>query len=856
MSKHRKAKARVTEFTGGARRTKPAQSKATRRAASYVPQKLSGKGVEVESPEDGPAGWFLPQMEATYMQLQPRGAPVPRAPAARQRSRSSRQPAFASAFRPGAGEAVLNVAPSTVWIDRLAEYKRRKAAAHLRRVAPGAPVPGAPAIPGAVNWVPLGPLVVLHGQTIGEESVGGRVVGLAIAPGGQRIYAASACGGVFRSDDAGTTWRSVMEGFDVDPTNFASSSLACGAIAIDSGDPERIYVGTGEGETHAIFSRRVVSALPAYRGIGPIKSDDGGTTWVTERTAAGSTSLAGEAFFALAVDPRQRENVVAATTGGLYQRSVRADGTGEWTARRAGVHSSVVVAASSAITRFFAAEWGGRVWTSADGQTWSSVGTGFGADAGRITLAVRSTDPSIVYALVSRRGSGLLLGIHRLDVASGQWSKIANPPDVLPEFQGRSQGDYDLAIAIDPNASNRLYLGGSYADVDPFPASVWRVEVEQTGSTWQCANATSIGTHAHSDVHVLAFSPGDSHELWCGCDGGIFLNRDPSGTGEFASQNNGLSCLCSNFVAQHPTDPGVLFTGLQDNGTARTSGGSIWSHVNYGDGGYCLINWNNPSRVLSFVNGTFYRSTTGGMDHDSWSPVWRFGWATMTQPVVGAPFNPAAPNEANTIAVGAGALVFVSDDFGTSWPQNGRLQLPGGSPAGSVFALAFASVNRLFIGTTTGQVFRADRVAGGWTLTRIDNALAGPLGLQGLITDVAVDWSDAGLGSVFVCFGGLGDRRRVWRFDGSRWEARSGPAGGDNLLDVEHNALAIDRVSPANIYVGADIGVWLSSDHGATWRPIENGLPDAPVYDLQIHETRRILRAATYGRGVYEIALD
>ena len=54
------------------------------------------------------------------------------------------------------------------------------------------------------------------------------------------------------------------------------------------------------------------------------------------------------------------------------------------------------------------------------------------------------------------------------------------------------------------------------------------------------------------------------------CDGGVFLNRAPRADGQFASQNNGLACLCCNFMAQHPTDPNIIFTGLQDNGTART----------------------------------------------------------------------------------------------------------------------------------------------------------------------------------------------------------------------------------------------------------------------------------------------
>src|SRR5262249_38547667 len=153
------------------------------------------------------------------------------------------------------------------------------------------------------------------------------------------------------------------------------------------------------------------------------------------------------------------------------------------------------------------------------------------------------------------------------------------------------------------------------------------------------------------------------------CDGGVFLNRAPRGSGEFASQNNGLACLCSNFIAQHPTDPNILFTGLQDNGTARTATGPIWSHVMGGDGGYCLINGARPNSVLAYANGTVYRSTTGGTTQNGWSPAWDFGWATMTQPIVGAPYKPSRPTDAKVVAVAAGSIVYISRDFATSWPM-------------------------------------------------------------------------------------------------------------------------------------------------------------------------------------------
>jgi hypothetical protein len=811
-----------------------------------MPTRVSQREEYLHRDDEGPSGWFLAQIESSYARLDA-GTPAPPAPAGAPAAGAG----FRSVLRPGGGEAVLSRSiGKTLWLDRLQEYKQRKAAS-VTRAREMAPAPG---IPGARNWLPLGPTVVLDGQTGGNQPVAGRVVGIAVAAGGHTIYAASASGGVFRSDDGATSWRSLMDGFDVDPTHFASASLACGAIAIDPADPQRIYVGTGEGETHQMFSRRIVSALPAYRGIGPIRSDDGGNRWTVEPTGGGSPALAGEAFFALAVDPGNRENVIAATTAGLYQR--RSAGTAvEWVQCAQGVHSSVIVAAAGGVVRFFAARWGGGVVQSADGRTWQQAGTGFPtASVGRITLAAQPGTPGVVYALVAKEGAGTLHGVYRLDATNGKWKAVTGPPNVLPEDGGRSQGDYDLALAVDPVNVNRLYMGGSYTTPSPFPASIWRADVKQSGAGWKFMNATSIGTNAHADVHVLVHSPGEPNELWCGCDGGVFLNRHPTGTGQFAGVNTGLACLSSNFIAQHPTDPNIIFTGLQDNGTARTPGGPMWTHVNYGDGGYCLVNWNDPNRVLSFVNGRVFLSKTGGANHLGWRPTWEFGWATMTQPVVSAPYNPAHPAEAELVAVGAGDQVFVSRDFTQSWKQSDVIRLPAASGADNVFALAFASPTRLLIGTTQGRVFRADFAGSAWALSRLDTAPAGGLPLTGLITDVSPDWSDLTLGSAYITFGGIGDRRRVWHFDGTKWTNRSGSPGND-LLDVEHNALVVDAASPQNLYVGADIGVWHSADAGATWTPLQNGLPDAPVFDLQIHSTQRLLRAATHGRGVYELAL-
>jgi photosystem II stability/assembly factor-like uncharacterized protein len=826
----------------------------------------AGGGALAPAPDGGPRQWFLPLMESAYSKLVPRGQAVP-APASatvkRALAAAAAEPAggggaFLSQFRPGLGQEVLATPDDELWMKRLEQFRRRTTSVvRATRRALAAAAPGAPAIPGQKNWAPLGPSVVSNGQAQGLPSIGGRVSGIAVVPGGLVVYAASANGGVFRSDDGGMSWTALMDAFNVAPTDFASTSLACGAIAIDPRDPRRVYVGTGEGDTNSMFSRRVTNALPAYRGIGPIRSDNGGKNWERESTAAGSPTLGGKAFFALAVDPTDRENVLGATTDGLYQRVPKSGGDFEWVQRRDGIHPSVKATSSGGTRRFVAAQWGGGVFQSPDGQAWSPLGTGFPTtDVGRIALGVQPNNTDLVYALVANT-RGALLGVYRLDGAGGAWKKIANPPDVLPvDGGGGSQGDYDLAIAVDPSDPDLIYLGGSYfADQQFWPASVWRCRVKAVASGYRMTG-DSIGVNAHADVHVLVHTPDNPEELWVGCDGGIFVNRAARSSSNFASRNNGLACLCPNFFAQHPTDPNVLFCGLQDNGTARTRGGPIWKHVNWGDGGYCLINWADPQQVLVFANGTVYRATDGGEDHNSWAATadaQSFGWAMMTEPIVGTPYNLSKRAEADLVALGVGPIVYLSQDFGATWRT--RVPLP---TSGGVFCLTFASAKRLFAGTTAGEVFRLDRGSRSWSVTRIDDASPAPLGLQGLISDIAIDWSDTTLTSVYVTFGGIGDYRHVWHFNGTGWAAASGPpgSGANNLLDVEHNALVVDPKSPGHLYAGADIGVWHSPDRGQNWFPMANGLPEAPVFDLQVHPTRRLLRASTHGRGLYEYPLD
>ena len=143
-------------------------------------------------------------------------------------------------------------------------------------------------------------------------------------------------------------------------------------------------------DTDALFASRIVNALPAYRGIGPIRSDDGGLTWAPEPS---TPSLEGFAFFQIAVDPADPDHCVAATTNGLYERVPGTGGGFEWIRRRTGRHSSVVVARAAGVTNWFAAEFGGNVFRSTTGNAWTALGTGFPTGIGRVALG-RAADQS------------------------------------------------------------------------------------------------------------------------------------------------------------------------------------------------------------------------------------------------------------------------------------------------------------------------------------------------------------------------------------------------------------------------------------------------------------------------------
>jgi hypothetical protein len=431
------------------------------------------------------------------------------------------------------------------------------------------------------QWNPLGPAGVGLGQANGRPRVSGRVTSIAAHPGGQRAYIGTANGGTWYTDDAGVHWRCLDTYAETAPLTGRplgqSDALSVGAIAVQWGtdaSDDVVYVGTGEpnGTDDSFFGIgiRVATGPAAANPLDPTVSP-----WTLEATA-----LAGKAIYELALDPDPAyEGVVyAATTVGLWRRTLDSSGNPSWakvfdpanpspgcswldwlggssSQPAPGLSVTDVVVApesgSNPQTIYLAVQDAAsgtsqQVWASQSGDSgsWKAV-PGYTATE-RIALAVSPFDPAVVYAL--SRGTEPAQGSATTTVptnaarlVSGTFQPITAAPVNLAGRAGKSQASYDTVIAVDPSDPSVIWLGGS-AQLDKatreWNASLFRgVVTAGTGAaagTWSFGflpgsvgdptkDPSFVGSGAHPDVHALVFSgPAATPTVWLGCDGGVF----------------------------------------------------------------------------------------------------------------------------------------------------------------------------------------------------------------------------------------------------------------------------------------------------------------------------------------------
>ena len=724
------------------------------------------------------------------------------------------------------------------------------------------------------SWVPLmnglnyfdspavAPFTTGHSQNIGSLSCGA----IALVPGtlqaNDQLFIGTGEGdgmtdsyvgiGVLMSRNGGLTW-------ETEPSDISLYGKGFYGFAFDPDQPENLVAGTSDG----IFRR---------------EASGGGFEW--KQKAFAGDKVSGVAF-AKASDGTKK--FFAAIWGGS-------------------VHSSADGINWNPLGNLFPASRVGRVAIAVKPDEPRVVYAQIALTGPPATGTASETDPA----------SSHLMGIFRYDAGIDEdWRKIAGAPNNLfgSDFTKSGQGHYDNVIIVSPDNVNRIYAGGSTVNyAGGWVASLFRLEVKVTGNGLPMVLGTNetIGANVHPDVHGLAFTPGDPEKLWVACDGGLFFT-DKARTGRgpvFRSCNSGLQTLTMNYLGVHPTEEEVLFCGAQDNGGLRYTGEDIWLHATPGDGGTFLVNWVNPRiGIINYHSNMLNRTVNGGnrpeggdydyrqyrvpvnvssiaANHEQflfYSPL-----AQVPQPAVIDTANPAHVIQANLLAFGT-QRPWISTDFGLNWlPLISRLSGSdasflsdiGNLTGALITAIAFLDSKRLVVGLNDGNVYRytdnspnndwSAIVAGDVEHLTAATVTGAPFTINS-ITDIALRPGHPN--EFFVCIGGIigggNPHRHVWHFDGAQWLPKEGTVPAKQLLNVHCNAIV--ATEPDRIFVGTDVGIWASSIEGAdfAWNPFSFGLPETAVIDLQLSQRTLsdgqqlvLLRASTYGRGVFEYQIS
>jgi photosystem II stability/assembly factor-like uncharacterized protein len=698
----------------------------------------------------------------------------------------------------------------------------------------GVPPPPVAPVSGANNWVQLGPTAIPNGQTYGgvRVLVTGRVTNIAIDPTNhQVIYIGTAQGGVWKTTDGGTHWQ---------PCSDNEASLAIGALAIDPTNSQIIYAGTGEGN----FSG------DSYYGAGVLRSTNGGTSW----TLLGGSAFTGSRFGRIAVTPGTPARIFAATSGGVY-RSVNS-GT-NWTQLSNGIptqYATDVVIDPTTPTTVYAAFWGAGIYkcTNAGAATpsWTKLAGGL-PNAGaappngftRIALGLSSSSPQTLYALFSNNTTSdptpsnnyVIDKLYVTTNGGTSWTAIP-----LPGGNIGPQGFYNINVAVDPTTPDIVYLSG---------VSLWKAT--RSGGVW---TITDIGGHHHPDNHALAFDPTNHLIIFAGSDGGIY--RSPDGGATWSDGiNEGLSITQFEFIAQHPTSDAVVIGGTQDNGTEQFRNSPVFHHADDGDGGYCLVDQAQPRNCLSTYYGNSPKRSTAGGEFGTWSGVWTGIAGSSLQfypPMAVDDTNP------NNVAFGTDRINLDPAQGTSNWPT--KVTLPGAtSTTNSVSAIHYVNATLIYVGTRLGSVYRLTKTGSSWSATAIH---AAPLPSGAMVTDLSAVPGSPNI--VVVVLSGFGSAAaplaHVWRGTiaaggAATWVNISG-SGAGALPDVPVNALVIEPLAAATMYIATDVAVYRTTSGGTSWTAFSDGLPNVAVFDLRLHQPSRMLRAATHGRGLWERKLD
>ena len=693
---------------------------------------------------------------------------------------------------------------------------------------------------------------------------------LAIAPSNDAIiYAGTGEGslagdsyygnGILKSTDGGNTWANVSGDY--------FQGVAASRIVVDPTNPNHLYAAIVRGRGG---SRRV--SPPLHSRYGVWESRDGAATWNLIQGAAdnkGATDLE--------LDPLNPQIMYSSFWGDAIYKSTNAGAT--WAKVMNGLPDANYAGGQTRFSIAISHPVGGSAVLYA-GFDWVD---GAGHHPSRVW---KSTDQAASWSLLPAGAAGSVNNVE--DYCGGQCF-------------------YDNVIEADPTNPDIVYAAGQF-NYAAGSGGIYRSD--DGGQTWK-----DMGWDQHPDFHAFAFNPANPQQVLIGNDGGVWYSPDRGGrnnpgsirrdadwqnlNGGVNPQTSGVTRRTGLSIAQYTSiatvpqvNPGAdgprFWGGTQDNGTLRKSVNSkTWFDVASGDGGQVLVDPTPDTCLLGpscFVYGTYfgispYRYTDGGnfftnayirkgidlTDRSDFYIPFVMNKDKPSQLYLGT-YRLYRTDNARTASAGDVQWKAISPDLTSGCSGIA----PNGARNCTISAIGVGGGSGVYTGSLDGDVYVSPdaQISDTPAWTKVGGS--GEAGLPGdnngnnnggsallpqrPVSAIAVDRSNWRL--AYLAYAGFdaATPNRVGHVfstkdGGKNWKNITG-----NLPDSPTNSILLDPAFPDTLYVGTDVGPFVTYNGGRNWYPLGTGFPMVSIWQLDLDPSHRLLAAGTHGRGAFRLS--
>ncbi len=691
----------------------------------------------------------------------------------------------------------------------------------------------------------------MEARQLGPGTMSGRITAIdgSVKDEGKTIYIGTAGGGVWKSTNAGASFKSVFDKY----------CQSIGAVAINQKNPAVVYAGTGESNM-----RNSVSY-----GNGLYKSTDGGDNW--KKIGLDSS----EHISKIIISAENPDIVYVAVPGALWSDSKNrglyksTNGGDTWEKilyvdEKTGCADIVIDPTNANV--LFASMWqfrrmpysfdsggkGSGLYKSTDGgKTWKEIKNGLPSKPfGRIALALAPSDPKQMIAIVESTNTGLYISSD----AGETWKSQSATMNVT------ARPFYFSTIAIDPKDPKRVYR----------PA--FNFSYSSDGG-YSFTDASYDATWVHSDMHAIWINPANTNIMYVGTDGGLYVSLDRGVNWQF---NQGLPVGQFYHVAYDMKDPYNVYGGLQDNGSwmAPSSapggiGNGNWDRVGGGDGFWTIPDADGKTVYSEYQGGNMFRTNLTNMKSEFIQPQktsqeqtdkLRLNWNT---PLITGANNP------KNLYVGC-QFMYKSTDQGRNWKRispdlttndkNKQKQEDSGGLSEdntsaenhcTIFTIAESPLdeNMIWCGTDDGNLQYTIDAGEDWTNVSTNLAKAG-IAAQAWVSSIQPSKFDKNTVYVTLENHMYGDFQTYLAKStdmGKTWKR----INSKEFTGFAHK-IKEDLVNKDLLFLGTEMGLFQTLDGGENWFRMKNNIPEyAMVRDIQIHPVTHDLIIASHGRGIF-----